>query len=413
MAVGGDDAARPGPTEEGKSGKVERAEAGEAEALAKYNELRDKTPKTAEAQWKLAQWCEQHALKAEALVHLSNVVKLDPGRAAAWKKLGFTRRDGRWVSDEQRAEADAQAKADRAWGPRLQALHKRYHKAKTRGEAEAALTQVEDPRAVPSVYREFCGRSATDQVIAVQLLGQIRSPESTRTLAILSVYGVSAEVRRKATETLRGREPSEYLPLLVSLLADIMKYEVRPVGGPGSPGVLFVEGQRFNVQRVYAPPPPPNVSLRPGDMITYDESGMPAILRPGPTILSNIVTPTLGAKGTPPLSLKSGTLLSPSQLAMQAQTGAQAAQAELANDVAQIEAVNSARKSFNSLVLSVAQDASGQNLGEDPAAWKDWVAKQKASQPEPTKPKPTLEQLVPFAVAFGQTAFYFSRVPDH
>ncbi len=40
---------------------------------------------------------------------------------------------------------------------------------------------------------------------------------------------------------------------MIGLLRKRVKYEVRPVGGPGSPGVLFVEGERFNVQRLYVP----------------------------------------------------------------------------------------------------------------------------------------------------------------
>ena len=49
-----------------------------AEALAKYNELREKTPPTAAAQWKLGLWCEEHGLKAEAYVHFAEVVRRDP-----------------------------------------------------------------------------------------------------------------------------------------------------------------------------------------------------------------------------------------------------------------------------------------------------------------------------------------------
>jgi hypothetical protein len=48
------------------------------EALAKYNALKEKTPATAAAQWKLGLWCEQHALKPEANVHFWEVVRLDP-----------------------------------------------------------------------------------------------------------------------------------------------------------------------------------------------------------------------------------------------------------------------------------------------------------------------------------------------
>ena len=39
-----------------------------------------------------------------------------------------------------------------------------------------------------------------------------------------------------------------------SRLRDPIKYEVRPVGGPGSPGVLFVEGEQYDVRRTYGTP---------------------------------------------------------------------------------------------------------------------------------------------------------------
>lgn len=105
-----------------------------------------------------------------------------------------------------------------------------------------------------------------DQEIAVRALGRLDSPLSSKLLALLSVYGKSLETRRQATEILRGRDPDDFLGVLVNLMVDPIKYEVRPVGGPGSPGVLFVEGQRFNVQRVYAAPTS-NVTFRPGDVI--------------------------------------------------------------------------------------------------------------------------------------------------
>ncbi len=52
----------------------------EARALAKYNQMRDRTPMSVAAQSRLAAWCEQNGLKAESTVHLANVVRLDPAR---------------------------------------------------------------------------------------------------------------------------------------------------------------------------------------------------------------------------------------------------------------------------------------------------------------------------------------------
>ena len=64
-------------------------------------------------------------------------------------------------------------------------------------------------------------------------------------------------------------------------MIDPFKYEVKRVGGPGSPGILFVEGEKFNVSRFYAPPAAPNITPQPGDIVSYDASGMPSHLAPG------------------------------------------------------------------------------------------------------------------------------------
>src|SRR4051794_19780364 len=145
----------PGPDEAGKSapGTVEGDKA--AESLAMYNRMREKTPETAAAQWKLGLWCEQNGLAAEAYVHFSNVVKLDPKRDAAWRKLGFKKVDGRWTTDEQIAEDKEVRKAEAEWGPRLKKLHKDIHGTngvKKQEEARAALDAISDPSAIPSVY---------------------------------------------------------------------------------------------------------------------------------------------------------------------------------------------------------------------------------------------------------------------
>ena len=94
-------------------------------------------------------------------------------------------------------------------------------------------------------------------MILIPVLGRIDKPMSTKILALLAVYGKSPTVRQTATEMLRGRRAEDFLDILVSLMIDVFKYEVRSVGGPGSPGVLFVEGQKFNVSRFYAPPAAP------------------------------------------------------------------------------------------------------------------------------------------------------------
>ena len=76
------------------------------------------------------------------------------------------------------------------------------------------------------------------------MLGQIDAPAASRALALLAVFERVGRGPPAATETLRRRDPREFAGLLIALLRDPIKYEVRPVGGPGSPGALFVEGKK-------------------------------------------------------------------------------------------------------------------------------------------------------------------------
>jgi len=89
---------------EAVSRKVE-SDAEMARNLAEYNGRRAKTPYTAEAHWRLALWCEEKGLKPEALAHLTTVVRLDPKREGAWKRLGYRREKGRWVTEAQLSAA--------------------------------------------------------------------------------------------------------------------------------------------------------------------------------------------------------------------------------------------------------------------------------------------------------------------
>jgi hypothetical protein len=126
-------------------------EVNRGEALAEYNALRAKTPATAAAQWRLGTWCEEHGLKDGAYVHFAEVVRLDPKRDAAWRKLGFKKHGGHWTTDEQIAEENEQKKADKVWGPKLRKVHKDVHGtngAKKRDAAQAEVDAVADPRAV-------------------------------------------------------------------------------------------------------------------------------------------------------------------------------------------------------------------------------------------------------------------------
>src|SRR5207244_1759496 len=109
-----------------------------------------------------------------------------------------------------------QAKADKLWSVRLKKIHKDIHKGPRQEESRKAIEEIEDPRAVAPIYREFGVGGSLDQMIAVQAFGQLATPLSSKLLALLSVYGKTSEVRRRAAESLRARDADEYLGVLVA-----------------------------------------------------------------------------------------------------------------------------------------------------------------------------------------------------
>ncbi len=373
-------------------------------ALAEYNGLKEKAPITAAARWKLALWCEEHGLKEEALVHFGEVISLDPKRDAAWRRLGFKKRGNHWATDAQIAEDQEQKKADKFWGPHLKKVHKDIHGShgKTKqGFAQAELDKISDPRAVVSLYREFGGGGKSDQLILVAVLRRIDKPVSSKVLALIAVYGKTTDVRRQAVAILRGRPSEDFLDVLVGLLIDPYKFEVKPVGGPGSPGVLFVEGQKFNVNRFYAPPAAPNITPQPGDIVTYDQSGNPIINRPvrqatilGPT------KPIPGAKTgfeQQEVDVVDYVQISPSQLMMEAQKSALAAKDQLEADVDLIKSINKERNRFNDLVMAVAKEVTGKDAGKTPKEWRDALAKANGVSRQRSPAKPTYDENVALA----------------
>ena len=203
--------------------------------VKEYLDRRARTPDTADAQMKLAAWCDEKGLKEQALAHYTAVTQIDPPRDAAWKHLGYTKQGGRWVKPEEAAEAKQEAarqkQADKHWKPILEKLRDGLENkdAAKRTKAEQGLTEVIDPRAVPMIWAIFVPASERHQLAAVQMLGQIDGPSASNGLAVLAVFSPIAEVRRRAIETLTRRDPRDVVGRLIGLIRKPLKYEVRHV----------------------------------------------------------------------------------------------------------------------------------------------------------------------------------------
>lgn len=366
------------------------SDAKSAESLADYERRRELTPATAEAQWKLAQWCDKQGLKPQAEAHARATVRLDPSRKGAWERLGYRNRNGRWLTEEDAAaekrEAEAQEKATRAWVPRLQRLRADLRDPAKKAAAENELAAITDPRALPAVVRVFCTKDAADQARFVQILGQVPGRPGSRLLAVAALRADSAEVRRTAAETLARRDPREFMADLIGELRDLVKYQVQPVGGPGSPGVLLVEGKRFNVRRRYQVPDLPAATR---EYIRQRETG---------DFRGNDINRAVTRQTVPDaLARRDATIL---QNLSEAQRVAESSQKALEADVAAIEAENAAARKLNERVLTILTATTGGDLGPDRESWMSWWSdRQGYAFVVPPSPgaKPTFDQLVPLA----------------
>jgi hypothetical protein len=357
------------------------------------------------------------------------VLRLDPSREPAWKRLGYRKVNGRWVTDEQlaslKAESEARKAADRTWRPRLEKW-RRDLLSKTeskRAEAERLLAEISEPAAVRSIGEVFLGGDRLDARRAVQLLGQIDAVSSSRLLAHLAVFEADPEVRRAATETLRRRDPREFADVLIARICDPIKFKVNPVAGPGAPGELIVEGKKSTLKRTYASPPSPEVAMLPGDRVRLDENGLPVIdrslgqglvtdpvefgrlaLSPDDPFTRMIVYESMTRPIGPRTffySVVARSMTIPvGRMALESHRLAAASRRQLENDTDSIERHNDALREDNERIVGVLQQATGRDFGANQEAWLTWLTDQvgfalrsRNSTPE----KPLIVEEVPIA----------------
>jgi tetratricopeptide (TPR) repeat protein len=400
------------------------------EVIREYLERRAKSPNKPDAQLRLAAWCEEKGLKAQALIHYKGVLVLDPTREAAWRHLGYKKQGNRWVKSDaaatEKVDAERQKRADKQWKPKLERMRDDLESkdASRRAKAAQALAEVTDPRAVPMVWAVFVRGSERSQNAAVQIFGQIDSPAASGSLATLALFCPRDEARGRATATLTRRDPRDVVGQLIGLVRKPFKYQVRPVGGPGSTGVLFVEGERFNVQRIYQSIPI-NPSLIPARLFDPSVAMNLANLQQIAMVSADPFVPRAGATATGgalPDDLEAGPLF-PGNLTIDpaiyladlaaASAGSAAERASatrlreigqanlslqqsLAMDIQALESVNSQISQLNDRALPVLKRMTGQDLGAEPNKWKGWWTDQLgyAFQAARSQPNPTLTQFV-------------------
>ena len=313
--------------------------------------------KAALAHEKLGAWCQEQGLKDEAIAHFTTALQLDPYLDAAWKRLGYVKHHGHWLTHERIAaeeqELAAQHKADRHWEPLLRKWKAELADKRHRRRAEKSLDDVTDPRSVPAIKRVFAGGSEDDQSLAISMLTKIDGPGATKELAALAVFSESAKVRETATTALKERERRDYVTLLIDLVKFPARYQVQPIKGPGSRGGLLIETPRIKMLRKYDAPAPFKLGSSFHGTVVYDPDGMPVPIRGIELDSMSSLKPAKQIARQVQIEERARELMAEANLK------AAAAQQQLTADVAALEQFNSQAAALNERVLPVLQEAAG------------------------------------------------------
>lgn len=289
---------------------------------------------------------------------------------------------------------------DREWEARLRRAKVWLGKRSKRAEAIEALAGVSDPSAVRSVWRVFVADAVPNHQVAVMLLGQIDSRAASRGLALIAALGQPAAARQAAIETLRRRDPMEFADVLIRLIRDPIRFKARPVGGPGQPGSLTVRGADHDLELIFAPPPPPDLPLIPGEEFLLDSEGGPILFRHTDTvgmpffwIDDHGCIYASGAFIPPhcPVTINLG------QMWRENEKTAVVAQRQLDRHVEAVKTVNTGRLSENTRIVQILHEVTGEFLPAKRDAWEAWWSRRTGrTRPVPlAQPRSVMTDHVP------------------
>jgi hypothetical protein len=269
---------------------------------AEYDEKRAASGDTAQDHVKLAAWCLAQGLSGESRLHLTAALRRDPAQPEVLRKLGYKLHQNHWVNatheaQEKRRFVEARD-AHRVWEAKLTQWAHALDNREPQAAAEAELAAVHDPNAVPAIWSVVV--KAGNFAGAVRLFSQFEGPEATSRIALMAMgSGHLGMMSRQAwlvlnisppgdeaIDALRNRDPREYIGPLIDYLRPPMNLDVRPINGPGNPGVIIVDGvpiQQFPIEswteyKIRTTPPviPAPVLAGSGTTLAPHTQGKPA-----------------------------------------------------------------------------------------------------------------------------------------
>jgi len=340
-----------------------------------YEKIAPQHADTAEAQWQLAEWCRQNHLLEERKKHLRRVVELDSKKVEAWRALGYSQVEGRWMTQEEIMEGRGyvryrsrwllpqevevlearrtQELAEREWFRKLKLWRKWLDEPARSASALERIRGIDDANALKAL-RQYLEDEPVVQVRLLYLepLARMNNPAGNETLVLRTLSDDDREVRLTALDHLKKTKAPEVIAMYMRALSSknntIVNRAAAGLGVMGHEAAIgplvdtLITSQRFRV----------------------------TIGNPGGGMSSTFARPTSGgAAGA----------ISPNSPGMGGLGGFSAGSStRIVTQLVQNEAV-----------LEALVTLSGRNFGYDQAAWRNWLAAQRApSSLDPRRDNP-------------------------
>jgi hypothetical protein len=193
--------------------------------LEEYRELRDAAD-TGKKLLALARWCVKAGMDDASRLHYAQLLNRrdsdDKARQEAIKNLDLHNFGGQWITGEELAARQEEAKAIEAamakWRPKLKSLQVAIDgfDFELRDKAIKELQQIDDPTIIPVLESFLLDGGDRFQEEAVKRLAQFPHHEATEALVRFALLSEFRATREAAGAGLKPRPVYEYVPLLLS-----------------------------------------------------------------------------------------------------------------------------------------------------------------------------------------------------
>lgn len=211
--------------------------------LVEYQRQVESMEQSAAAHWELAEWCEQHDLEPQRLLHLYRLIEFEPNHVEARRLLGYVHVQGQWTRPGalRRAEGyeryrgkwrsrqeiqlieerEAANLAHREWLNRLRRWRKSLASPKPEEvqNAMARLTSIQDFQAIdPLTAMLLSEPHRTVKMLYLQVLAGIEHDRAVHQMVYISLTDPDHEIFHACVDRILPRRLNSTVPTYIKAL---------------------------------------------------------------------------------------------------------------------------------------------------------------------------------------------------